>query len=1224
MKRTPGNIYVLLCTLLCLFFSSNSHGQQTLTQINGWNAYVHLPASYSSTSTSYPTIIFFPGLGEVGTSAGAVITYGPGAYISQGWNGNVVVDGNTVEFIVISLQPPAAYPTEAMMNEKIQTIKSLYRVNNNKLYLTGLSMGGWCSTTFVTGDPYGGPYTYASQIAAVVEVEGVTPDDNTPYPNLFDNFALSGGRLLGFEQIYDNRGMPTRIDRMNATKANSGIYVQTNFGGGGHCCWSNFYGGGGTQPGIFTLDGINQNLYQWLARQTKGVTTIANTPPTANAGADQTITLPTSSVTLNGSGTDAGGSVASYQWTKIYGPAGGSITSASSASSSITSLAQGTYTYQLKVTDNLGSTSTDNVDVIVNGAVTLVAGSCNTNAPVTYYLSQTGPGEIYRPNGSLWKGGDTVKITGTSYSVIEFNNIGGDACRPLVIMPMTTVSTPVFRFKGNAHNIRLWGGPTPYGIKVTNGSMAISLGHHIEVDNVECYGGSTGVYCKQDVVYADRTTWANSTNTMTKMTFKNMWIHDVHGEGMYVGITQPDGLTVTSTYSGLDTTIVPIRLDSVEISNCLVERTDWDGIQLSNARNGCKIFNNTVRNYGLINMSTQQAGIILGSNTNGDVYNNSISKGTGNGIEAFGYGLLKIYGNTLDSCGLDGHINPNGTTGQHSLYVSDFLITTDNNPKQTVNIYNNAVNHPPTAGGIFVSGYYFNSYPSSVYNNTLCIPNAPANWLSTYVLANVAGSTTTNNTLSCTGSINTAPTANAGVDIIKVLPSNSATVNGSGNDTDGSIAGYLWRKVSGPETGLIVSPTAASTIISGLVQGIYLFELQVTDNSGAIGKDTMQFTVNSTTNAFPVANAGANQTITLPTSQVTLVGTGTDADGTIAAYQWSQMVGYGGVITSPNSATTTVTGLTQGSYQYQLKVTDNGGYYATSLITVTVNAATTTTTTGKAIRVNVYGGSNPSTDLTWNNWNFNAGLTSSSLLYEDRSASTVSANITGEILIVDNGTDYSSASVTPPPVVLRYNSASTSYRTLVLRGLSPSKKYRVEFYGSRKNTGNKTTFFVGNLSDTISTDSNVSDYAKFDGIIPDNSGNVSVVIDKIGTYQYLAGFSIIEQGTSGVAAKTSTQAITQTAIAADNTIASLSPGAASVYPNPFNTAFKVQITDMAAGTYSLVLSDISGKTILTKKVVKSSGPVTENVQTNNIPAGVYILQVINANGTKTAHKLVKN
>src|SRR5690606_32322201 len=116
------------------------------------------------------------------------------------------VDGSTVEFIVISLQTPTAYPNEYSMNVQIQKLKTLYRIDNNKLYLTGLSHGGWCSSTFVTGDPMGGPFTYANQIAAIVTVQGVVPDDNSPYPNLFDNYASVGGKVLNFEQRLDGRG----------------------------------------------------------------------------------------------------------------------------------------------------------------------------------------------------------------------------------------------------------------------------------------------------------------------------------------------------------------------------------------------------------------------------------------------------------------------------------------------------------------------------------------------------------------------------------------------------------------------------------------------------------------------------------------------------------------------------------------------------------------------------------------------------------------------------------------------------------------------------------------------------------------------------------------------------------------------------------------------------------------------------------------------------------
>jgi Secretion system C-terminal sorting domain len=347
-----------------LFLANVSRSQQTLTQIGGWNAYVHLPANYANTTINYPTIIFFPGLGEIGTNAAALISNGPGAYITQGWNGNVLINSTTVEFIVISIQPPAAYPPESLINSKIQLIKSSYRVDNNRLYLTGLSHGGWCSTTFVTGDAYGGPYTYASQVAAVVEVEGVMPDDNAPYPNLFDNFAATGGKLLGFEQANDNRGMPTRVNRMNSTIPNSAIYVQTNFGGGGHCCWNQFYGGQGTQPGNFMLGGVSQNLYQWLARQSR-----VNIPPVVNAGTDKTVLPPMTSTYLDGTATDPDGTIASYLWTKISGPAIGTLTNATNTQASLAGLVQGNYLYEFKVTDNAGAVSKDTVSVTTVASV---------------------------------------------------------------------------------------------------------------------------------------------------------------------------------------------------------------------------------------------------------------------------------------------------------------------------------------------------------------------------------------------------------------------------------------------------------------------------------------------------------------------------------------------------------------------------------------------------------------------------------------------------------------------------------------------------------------------------------------------------------------------------------------------------------------------------------------------------------------------------------------
>lgn len=255
----------------CLLMSATAFSQQTLTTVNGWNAYVHLPWDYNANpGKSYPTIIFIPGIGEVGTNPASLIANGPGAYINQGWNGNIKVGQDTVKFIVISLQPPSAWPSFASIDDKLSRLRNTYRMDPKKTHLTGLSMGGWASMCFVTGDPLGGPYYYASQIATVVSVEGVQASDNAPWPNKFDNMAVYGGKMLNFEQKNDYRKGDVAVARMNTTTPGSAWYIQTNYGGGGHCCWEQFYGGRGVEPNNFIIEGVKQNIYEWMARNPLG------------------------------------------------------------------------------------------------------------------------------------------------------------------------------------------------------------------------------------------------------------------------------------------------------------------------------------------------------------------------------------------------------------------------------------------------------------------------------------------------------------------------------------------------------------------------------------------------------------------------------------------------------------------------------------------------------------------------------------------------------------------------------------------------------------------------------------------------------------------------------------------------------------------------------------------------------------------------------------------
>ena len=98
-------------------------------------------------------------------------------------------------------------------------------------------------------------------------------------------------------------------------------------------------------------------------------TTPNNHMPVANAGADQIITLPIDSATLDGSlSTDPDNNISSYLWTKIDGPSSFNIENTPAVKTIVKNLVQGNYKFELKITDAGGLFSKDTVQVIVNAA----------------------------------------------------------------------------------------------------------------------------------------------------------------------------------------------------------------------------------------------------------------------------------------------------------------------------------------------------------------------------------------------------------------------------------------------------------------------------------------------------------------------------------------------------------------------------------------------------------------------------------------------------------------------------------------------------------------------------------------------------------------------------------------------------------------------------------------------------------------------------------------
>jgi Tol biopolymer transport system component len=88
------------------------------------------------------------------------------------------------------------------------------------------------------------------------------------------------------------------------------------------------------------------------------------------------------------------------------------------------------------------------------------------------------------------------------------------------------------------------------------------------------------------------------------------------------------------------------------------------------------------------------------------------------------------------------------------------------------------------------------------------------------------------------------PVANAGPDQTIILPTNTVALDGSAStDPNNNITSYLWTKISGPLSFTIANANAVQTQVTNFIEGIYQFELKVTDAGGLIDKDTVQVTV---------------------------------------------------------------------------------------------------------------------------------------------------------------------------------------------------------------------------------------------------------------------------------------------------------------------------------------------------------------------------------------------
>ena len=221
--------------------------------------YLYIPGGYETTAQPYPLLIFLHGSGERGDSdinpdaLDKVLSNGPPKLIRQGtWD-------PPYPMIVASLQcPTGAYWDPAKVHETIEYFISEYRINVSRVYMTGLSMGGYGTFNYL------GRYGDDSYVAAAVPICG---SGNTSQASQFKHIPL-----WAFHGMEDTTvsvsGSIDMVEAINAevpdVRAKLTLYPDV-----GHNSWSRTYDGSGMGTESGDYDAFDESIFRWMFRYTR-------------------------------------------------------------------------------------------------------------------------------------------------------------------------------------------------------------------------------------------------------------------------------------------------------------------------------------------------------------------------------------------------------------------------------------------------------------------------------------------------------------------------------------------------------------------------------------------------------------------------------------------------------------------------------------------------------------------------------------------------------------------------------------------------------------------------------------------------------------------------------------------------------------------------------------------------------------------------------------------
>lgn len=343
---------------------------------------------------------------------------------------------------------------------------------------------------------------------------------------------------------------------------------------------------------------------------------------------------------------------------------------------------------------------------------------------------------IYRPATATQRGrfylnigaGKTICIRAGNYSQFRFFDFQGAPNAPITIKNCGGLVTMGNRFTTggvvfqNCRYFKVTGSgdaAITYGIRIDSsggGAPGIAIAaksSDCEVERCEITRcGFSGIMAKTDPT-CDSSTWFRNF-TMYNLHIHHNYIHDLGGEGLYIGNSFFDN-GMTRTCNGAAVRMYPHQIVGLRIHHNRIERSEAEGIQYGCAPDA-EVHNNYIEDAGIAPFQNyQNNGIQIGAGSGGKLFNNIVKRARGAGIIAVGIqGNNTVFNNLIIEAGggvfVDNRKNSDTILNNTFDFINNTMINCADgiviyNEKSTNTIANNVfISHRSTRWFYFLQG----------------------------------------------------------------------------------------------------------------------------------------------------------------------------------------------------------------------------------------------------------------------------------------------------------------------------------------------------------------------------------------------------------------------------------------------------------------------------------------------------------------------------------------